>query len=59
MSFGSRGPSEFFSQIRHRNALNEIAGKTPLIQELDVAISSVALEKNRELLFIGNVVYKQ
>ena len=25
MSFGSRGPSEFLSQIRHRKALNEIA----------------------------------
>ena len=25
MSFGSRVPSDFFSEIRHRNALNEIA----------------------------------
>ena len=25
MRFGSRGPSELFSQIRHRNALTEIA----------------------------------
>ena len=25
MRFGSRGPSKFFSQIRHRNALTEIA----------------------------------
>ena len=25
MRFGSRGPSEFFSQIRHRNAFTEIA----------------------------------
>ena len=36
-----------------------LRGKTPLIQELDMAMSTVALEKNRELLFIGNVFYKQ
>ena len=43
----SRGPSEFFSQIRHRNALTEIAWE-------DV----VASEKNRELLH-GIVVYRR
>ena len=45
------GPSEFFSQIRHRNALTEIAwGDT--VQGLGMAISTVASEKNRKLLFI-------
>ena len=39
MRFGSRCPSEFFSQIRHRNALTEIAWE-----------DAVASEKNRELL---------
>ena len=45
--FGSRGPSEFFSQIRHRNALTEIAWE-----------DAVASEKNRELLH-GIVVYRR
>ena len=53
MRFGSRGPSEFFSQIRHRNAWTEIAW------EDDVEGLDMASEKNRELLFIGNVFYKQ
>ena len=47
MRFGSRGPSEFFSQIRHRNALTEIAWE-----------DAVASEKNRELLH-GIVVYRR
>ena len=47
MRFGSRGPSEFFSQIRHRNALTEIAWE-----------DAVASEKNRELLN-GIVVYRR
>ena len=58
MRFGSRGPSEFFSQIRHRNALTEIAWEDA-IQGIAMAMSTVAAEKNRELLFIGNVFYKQ
>ena len=58
MRFGSRGPSEFFSQIRHRNALTEIAWEDA-VQGLGMAMSTVASEKNRELLFIGNVFYKQ
>ena len=58
MRFGSRGPSEFFSQIRHRNALTEIAWEDAE-QRLGMAMSTVASEKNRELLFIGNVFYKQ
>ena len=49
MRFGSPGPSEFFSQIRHRNAWTEIAWEDD-VQGLDMAS-----EKNRELLFIGNV----
>ena len=53
MRFGSCGPSEFFSQIRHRNAWTEIAWEDD-VQGLDMAS-----EKNRELLFIGNVFYKQ
>ena len=47
MRFGSRDPSEFFSQIRHRNALTEIAWE-----------DAVASEKNRELLY-GIVVYRR
>ena len=58
MRFGSRGPSEFFSQIRHRNALTEIAWEDAE-QGIGMAMSTVASEKNRELLFIGNVFYKQ
>ena len=47
MRFRSRGPSEFFSQIRHRNALTEIAWE-----------DAVASKKNRELLH-GIVVYRR
>ena len=47
MRFGSRGPSDFSSQIRHRNALTEIAWE-----------DAVASEKNRELLQ-GIVVYRR
>ena len=61
MRFGSRGPSEsfFYSQIRHGNALNEIAWEDA-VQGVGMAMSTVASEKtDRELLFIGNVFYKQ
>ena len=47
MRFASRGPSEFFSQICHRNALTEIAWE-----------DAVESEKNRELLH-GIVVYQR
>ena len=47
MLFGSSGPSEFFSQIRHRNAFTEKAWE-----------NAVASEKNRELLQ-GIVVFRQ
>ena len=58
MRFGSRGPSEFFSEIRHRNAFTEIAWED-VEQGLGMAMSTLASEKNRELLFIGNVFYKK
>ena len=55
MRFGSRGPSEFFSQIRHRNALTEIAWEDA-VQRIGMAMSTVASEKNRELLFVLQTV---
>ena len=58
MRFGSRGPSDFFSQIRYRNAFTEIAWKDAE-QGLVMAMSTLASEKNRELLLIVNVFYKQ
>ena len=54
MRFESRGPNEFFSQIRHRNAFTEIAWEDAE-QGLGMAMSTLESEKNRELLFIGNV----
>ena len=45
-------------QVRHRNALTEIAWEDA-VQGLGMAMSTVASEKNREMLFIGNVFYKQ
>ena len=58
--FGSRGPSVFFFffQIRYRNTLTEKAWEDA-IQGLGMAMSTEASEKNKELLFIGNVFYKQ
>ena len=50
MPFGST----FFSQIRLQNALTEIAWEDAE-QVLGMAMSTVASEKNGELLFIGNV----
>ena len=50
--------ASFFSQIRHRIAFTEIASEDAE-QGIGVAMSTVASEKNRELLFIGNVFYKQ
>ena len=57
MRFGSRGPSEFFSEIRHRNAFTEIAWED-VEQGLGMAMSTLASEKNRELLQVI-VVYRQ
>ena len=45
-------------RVRHRNALTEIAWEDA-VQGLGVAMFTVASEKNREMLFIGNVFYKQ
>ena len=61
MRFGSRDPSEIFSQIRHRNAFNEIACEVTEqgLGMAMLAMSTLVSEKNRELLFIGNVFYKQ
>ena len=52
--------ANFFSQIRHRNALTEIAWEdaVQLVQGLGMAMSTLASEKNRELLQ-GIVVYRQ
>ena len=52
MRFGSSGPSEF------GNALIGMAWEDA-IQGLGMAMSTVVSEKNGELLFIGNVFYKQ
>ena len=45
-------------RVHHRNALTEIAWEDA-VQGLGMAMSTVASEKNREMLFIGNVFYKQ
>ena len=51
MRFGSRGPSEFFSQIRHRNAFTELEiAWEDAEQRLGMAMSILASEKTRELL---------
>ena len=52
MSFGSRGPREFST-----DALTEIVWEDA-VQGLDI-MSTVASEKNKEMLFIGDVFYKQ
>ena len=58
MRFGSCSPSEFLSQTRHRNAFTEIAWEDAE-QGLGMAMSTLAFEKNGELLFMDNVFYKQ
>ena len=57
MRFGSRGPSEFISQIRHRNAFTEITWEDAE-QGLGMPMSTLAAEKIRELLR-GIIVYRQ
>ena len=49
MRLGWRGLSEFFPQIRHRNAFTEIAWEDAE-QGLGMVMSTLASEKNRELL---------
>ena len=44
--------------MRHQNAFTEIACEDAE-QGLGMVMSTLASEKNRELLFIGNVFYKQ
>ena len=56
MRFGSRGPSEFISQIRHRNAFTEITWEDAE-QGLGMPMSTLAAEKIRELLR-GIVAYR-
>ena len=59
MLFGSRVRAIFFSQIRHRNALTEIAWEDD-VQALGMAMSTVASEKNRELLlYYGKQSWRQ
>ena len=45
-------------RVRHWNALTETAWEDAL-QGLGLATPTVASEKNRKMLFIGNVFYKQ
>ena len=54
MRFGSRVRASFFF-LRYAT---EIAWEDD-VQGLGIAMSTVASEKNRELLFTGNVFYKQ
>ena len=56
MCFRSRGPSEFFSQIRHRNALTEIAWQDA-VQGLGHNVYSSVIEKQGTV--VGIVVYRQ
>ena len=61
MRFGSRGPSEFFSQIRHRNALTEIAWEDA-IQGLGGNVYRSVIEKQgivAEIVVYRQRVYKQ
>ena len=55
MHFGSRGPNEFFSQIHHRNAFTETVWEDAE-QELGIAMSTSASEKNSKLVFIGQCI---
>ena len=56
MRFGSRGPSDFFSQIRHRNALTEIAWKDAA-QGLGHDVYRSVIEKQG--IVAGIAVYRQ
>ena len=54
--FGSRGPSEFFSQISHRNSLTEIAWEDA-VQRLGGNVYHSVIEKQG--FVAGIVVYRQ
>ena len=56
MRFGSRGPSELFSQIRHRNAFTEIAWEDA-VQGLGGNLYCSVIEKQG--IVAGIVVYRQ
>ena len=56
MRFGSRGPSELFSQIRHRNAFTEIAWEDA-VQGLGGNLYRSIIEKQG--IVAGIVVYRQ
>ena len=56
MRFGSRGPSEFFFQIRHRNALTEIAWEEA-VQGLGGSVYCSVIGKQG--IVPGIVVYRQ
>ena len=58
MRFWWRVRASFFSQIRHWDTLTETAWEHD-VQGLGMAMSAVASKRNRELLFTGNVLYKQ
>ena len=60
MRFGSRGPSEFISQIHHRNAFTAFTEITweDAEQGLGMAMSTLTAEKIRELLR-GIFAYRQ
>ena len=45
-------------RVRHQNTLTDIAWEDA-VQGLGMAMSTIASEENREMLFIGNVFYKQ
>ena len=57
MRFGSRGPSEFATEMPWPKLLGNCLGRRR--SGTSMAMSTVASEKNRKLLFIGNVFYKQ
>ena len=56
MRFGSRAPSEFFTQILHRNALTEIAWEDA-VQGLGGNVYRSVIEKQG--IVAGIVVYRQ
>ena len=56
MRFGSRGPSEFFSQIHGRNALTEIAWEDA-VQGLRGNVHRTVIEKQG--IVVGIVVYRK
>ena len=54
--FWLNGSRPWSKRVRNRNALTEIAWEDA-VQGLGMTMSTVASEKNREMLFIGNLFY--